>query len=406
MRLLAFAGLRYGEAVVEPGDLAAPPFDQIGEELRARLHAASPHQFAHLTRPDSPAAAARLHERWLAEGIVECDEAPALYPYETILPDGARRLGLCGLLGLEPPETGVVRPHERTVERTISERLELLRETRIDLEPILLLCDDAGELEALLRAEVEAAEPLAAHRDPDGNLHRLYRTADPSRIAAYRAALAERAAVIADGHHRWRTAGEYARETRAVGPVAAAAKLAVITSIASPGLRIEPIHRGLGRRIDPEAVAGLRREGARWEGGDGEAFASAVAAAPAPALGVWTPPAEPELWRLDPSHAPADLPSAAGEISYVLLHEALLPHLGYSAEAAVDGTVTYRSDPAALYREVATGALATGFWMPPIPPATFAAATAGGDLLPPKSTRFVPKLVSGLVWCPHDAAVA
>jgi uncharacterized protein (DUF1015 family) len=39
-------------------------------------------------------------------------------------------------------------------------------------------------------------------------------------------------------------------------------------------------------------------------------------------------------------------------------------------------------------------------------PAAFAAAIAGGDLLPPKSTRFLPKLISGLVWTDHDAALA
>ena len=38
-------------------------------------------------------------------------------------------------------------------------------------------------------------------------------------------------------------------------------------------------------------------------------------------------------------------------------------------------------------------------------PKQFALATEDGDLLPPKSTRFLPKLVSGLVWCGHDAEI-
>jgi uncharacterized protein (DUF1015 family) len=36
----------------------------------------------------------------------------------------------------------------------------------------------------------------------------------------------------------------------------------------------------------------------------------------------------------------------------------------------------------------------------------FALATRDGSVLPPKSTRFLPKLVSGLVWCGHDASTA
>jgi uncharacterized protein (DUF1015 family) len=35
--------------------------------------------------------------------------------------------------------------------------------------------------------------------------------------------------------------------------------------------------------------------------------------------------------------------------------------------------------------------------------ADFADAVSQGDLLPPKSTRFLPKLISGLVWVGHDA---
>jgi uncharacterized protein (DUF1015 family) len=39
-------------------------------------------------------------------------------------------------------------------------------------------------------------------------------------------------------------------------------------------------------------------------------------------------------------------------------------------------------------------------------PAQFAAAIANGDLLPPKSTRFLPKVYSGLVWAAHDSQLA
>ena len=68
-------------------------------------------------------------------------------------------------------------------------------------------------------------------------------------------------------------------------------------------------------------------------------------------------------------------------------------------ETAIDGTISYRSDAEALWREIDSGNLATGFWLPPMPGDLFAAATEDGQILPPKSTRFLPKLASGLVWC-------
>lgn len=86
-----------------------------------------------------------------------------------------------------------------------------------------------------------------------------------------------------------------------------------------------------------------------------------------------------------------------------LLHGALLPAFGLPASAATDGTVVYRSDPEHLFSELQSGDLAVGFWLPPMSAPGFSRAVAEGDLLPPKSTRFLPKLASGLVWAAHDS---
>jgi uncharacterized protein (DUF1015 family) len=85
----------------------------------------------------------------------------------------------------------------------------------------------------------------------------------------------------------------------------------------------------------------------------------------------------------------------------VLLQEVLYPALGLAPAAATDGTVVYRSDPSELASLITSGELGAGFFLPPMSPAQFAAAIAGGDLLPPKSTRFLPKIYSGLVWASH-----
>jgi uncharacterized protein (DUF1015 family) len=79
----------------------------------------------------------------------------------------------------------------------------------------------------------------------------------------------------------------------------------------------------------------------------------------------------------------------------------IFPALGLAPEAATDGTVLYRSDPEVLYRMIAAGEAGTGLWLPPMQPIAFAAAIAQGDMLPPKSTRFLPKVMSGLVWSDH-----
>ena len=419
MRLFAFEGLHYTGDPAAVGELAAPPYDQLDDRARADYQARSPHQFVHLIKPvpadgaDMYRHAADLHGRWLAAGTVMRDPRPALYPYVIELAQGGRRLGICGLAGLD--DRTVIRPHEQTLDKPLADRLSLLRATEVDLEPVFLLSEDAGALNVLLAEDTNTPEGtadtplLVDHVDPDGNHHRLYRLDDPGRIARYRDVLSGNPAAIADGHHRYKVAQRFAGETGAPAGTAASAKLAVVTSIESPALAIDPIHRALAKPIDLDRLAPFAKSREPWDAPEGmtggAAFAAAVASAPQPSLGIWTAGGHPEIWHLDPHQAPRTLSPGARELTVALLHEALFPAIGLGAAAATDGTVIYRSDPQALWTMIANSEAGTGLWLPPMQPAAFAAALAHGDLLPPKSTRFLPKVMSGLVWTDHTAQV-
>ncbi|HYN22122.1 MAG TPA: DUF1015 domain-containing protein, partial [Thermoanaerobaculia bacterium] len=260
MRLFAFEGIRYTPKAGDAGVLAAPPYDQVNDAARDRFHSQDPHQFVHLTRPIAPEGgdpyrfAAAVHHKWLNEGIIARDERPALYPYVIELAGGGQRFGVLGLVGLEDSQT--IRPHEQTLDKPLADRLALLSAMHVDLEPVFLLTEDAGRLEALVAEDVSGATPLVRHQDADGNFHVLYRLDDPERIRLYQEAVAGPAA-IADGHHRYKVAQRFAGD-RGIRPgTAASSKLAVVTSIAAPALTIEPIHRALREEIELAPVAGL-----------------------------------------------------------------------------------------------------------------------------------------------------
>ena len=416
MKIRAFHGLRFGGSAERAGALAAPPYDQINDRKRDALHRVE-HHFAHLIRPvaapsgdgDDPSAthrhSAELHAAWRDRGVVVRDPQPALYGNSIEDAEGTIRYGLTALIDLEEPASGLIRPHEETVEKTVTERLGLLRTTGADYEPILLLADDRGALESLL-AEDCAGEALAAHVDEYGNTHRLYAITAADRIERYRRALAPSYGLIADGHHRYRTAGLYAAEVGAERGTAAAAKLGVITSLESTALAIDPIHRALPLAVPPTAIEAVALGRVRLEDLGGADLARAVADADQPALAVLRPDGTADLWQLDPAHGPDDLPAAASDLAVILLHRTLFPRIGLSAANATDGTVSYRSDPDDLTREVLAGDFAAGVFLPPMTAAGFAAAVADGDVLPPKSTRFLPKVASGLVWADHADPIA
>ena len=397
MRLFAFEGIHYTPKAGDAGPLAAPPYDQINEAARDRFHAQDPHHFVHLTRPLAPEGgdpyrfAAALHHKWLEEGVLARDERPALYPYVIELAGGGRRLGVLGLAGLE--DATVIRPHEQTLDKPLADRLALLSAMHVDLEPVFLLSEDGGRLDALIAEDVAGTAPLVRHRDADGHFHVIYRVDDPERIRLYQQATSGPAA-IADGHHRYKVAQKFAGE-RGIRPgTAASAKLAVVTSIAAPALAIEPIHRALREDIDLDRI-GFPSSATAFAGDSGAELAQAVAAARQPALGIWRAGRDPEVRSFE----------GESMLGVELLHDKVLPALGYSSEAATDGTVVYRANPDELWQQVASGELKTGIWLPPMLPAAFSAAIADGQMLPPKSTRFMPKVMSGLVWADHDSRI-
>src|SRR5258706_2382938 len=350
MRLYAFEGMHFTPGAVETGDagnLAAPPYDQINDALRDRFPAQSPHPFAHLSKPVAPEGgdpyrfAAALHHKWLREGIIARDPRPAIYPYVIELAGGGERLVLLGLVRYEDPS--FIRPHEQTLDKPLADRMALLEAMHVDLEPVLLLSEDHGRLDALLREDLRDRQPLVRHRDADGHYHALYRVDDPERIGRYREAL-DVPSAIADGHHRYKVGQRFATAHHAARGTAAAAKLAVVTSLDSPALAIDPIHRAFKEPIDPARLADLAASVEPFAGPNGKrsghAFAAAVAAAAQPALGLWVLGREPEVWHF-----------ASPRLAVEIFQDTILPALGLRPEASTDGTVVYRSDAGQLWSQ-------------------------------------------------------
>ena len=409
MRIFSFCGTRYNTDPVAAGHLAAPPYDQIDAQLRDRLHRQDRH-FSRLTRPTESQGnphrhSADLHKAWMQRGVIQTDTEPGLYPYEIQLTDGRVRLGLCALVGLEGSDSRTIRRHEETVPKTVDERLSLLRTTGIDFEPILVLTDDGGRLNSELEADLRAATLIADHSDSANIRHKMYRLSSEERIDSYRSLLKRSSAVIADGHHRYTVAHRYAEEIKPVPSSPASMKLMVLTSLVSPGLSIDPVHRGTEQIVDLLKVANLVAERTKIEVSTGSEIARLVAAAEQPALGVGPIGESFEIWTFDRGAPPRTLGANLSHLSVGWLHQAIIPKLDLPPSADTDGSIVYRSDPDRLWAELDNGELQTGFWLPPMESVGFALATSKGEILPPKSTRFLLKLVSGLVWADHTCHI-
>jgi uncharacterized protein (DUF1015 family) len=252
-----FRGLLYdvGPARTDVSALVAPPYDVVDEERRVQLEHLDEHNAIHLTLPrddrpgDRYARAGDRLRSWLADGVLVPDDRRAFYVYrvEFDAEDGGPRTmaGVVGALAVTPPGEGDVQPHERTMPKPKSDRLDLLRATRANLEPIWGLTLSEGFSDLLDMSGPCVLESV----DRRGARHQLRRLVDPDRVAAVSAAVGSSPLVIADGHHRYETSLRYRDEARSAGggPGPHDRIMALVVELSDEQLVVRPIHRVLGR---------------------------------------------------------------------------------------------------------------------------------------------------------------
>jgi uncharacterized protein (DUF1015 family) len=251
-RVEPFQGLRYRASVAPLAQVIAPPYDVISPTERA--HLASRHRAnavlvelpeADLSgRRDRYTVATDLFTRWQAKGILEADPVPSLYPYRMTDPSGHATTGVIVALGLaEPGAESDILPHEQTLPKPKSDRLDLLRATHANLSPIWGLSMAAGVTATF---DPTDDEPVADVLDDDGVRHQLWVLSDADTVAAVGAAMGSAPVVLADGHHRFETARAYQAECRqanggAPGPYDLV--MALVVELAEDQLTVGAIHR-------------------------------------------------------------------------------------------------------------------------------------------------------------------
>jgi uncharacterized protein (DUF1015 family) len=251
-RFEPFKGLRYRPEVAPIAQVIAPPYDVISSA--ERTHLASRHQanavLVELPEPDLAggrdryAVASDLFTRWQAEGTIVAEKEPSLYPYRMTDSSGRTTTGVIGALGLaEPGEESDILPHEQTLPKPKSDRLDLLRATRANLSPIWGLSMAPGVTATF---DPTDDEPVAEAYDDDGVRHQIWALSDPDAVAAVGAGVASAPVVLADGHHRYETARAYQAECRSAnGGVAGPHDLvmALVVELSENQLTVGAIHR-------------------------------------------------------------------------------------------------------------------------------------------------------------------
>lgn len=423
-----FRGLRFDPAVVgDPGQVIVPPYDVITPEARDAYEAMNPYNVVRLIltrggRDDSSRyeQAAKLLESWRDEGALVLDPVPSLYLYEEAYAiRGERRLQRGVMASVTLDDTGeVILPHEGTMVAPVADRLRLLEATRANLSPIFGVYAGGGRAAAAVE-HVIATAPAVDAVDEAGLGHRLWPITDPVTIARWSELLADQRVLIADGHHRFRTALAYRDAMRRAaagsgggslgpgvagdgvagdsGPAPWEQTLMLLVDIDQQGPCVLPIHRLLAG-VPAEAV--LARLGPDFQispASTPSELKARLERQPAQtiAFGLYGDKASWLLTARDPEALRARTGLDHPPLDVEILHRTVLARMLGIRD--LEHQVAYASDLEAACRQVDQGKFATLVVLRPAPFSGVVDVAQHGRILPPKTTFFHPKPRDGLV---------
>jgi uncharacterized protein (DUF1015 family) len=410
--------LHYDQSLVGPlSGVTSPPYDVIDAKQREQLLKHSPFNVIAVDLPqgepggqDPYTIAGELWEAWQLQGAIVRDPEPALWAHTQTYtgPDGQTRTrtGFFCRVRIEGYGPGRVRPHERTHPGPKEDRLRLMRATRTNLSPIFSLFSDPKNAAWKALEPATESSPWGEVTDAQGTVHKLWRVTDPQAIAGVQRATRDVELLIADGHHRYETADTYAQELGGDGEHRY--MLMCLVALEDPGLTVFPTHR-LVRGLDRERQEALRETLRR----DFE-----IVEVPLEHLAPEPGTRPLELGYIDAHHqqpyrlklkdqaiADAALPDfseAYRSLDTGVLEALLLKQtLGLSDDdiSHFNGLFYARSTEEAVAM-VSSGEYDAAFLMRPTPVEQVRDIAAGGENMPPKSTFFYPKLLTGLLFNP------
>jgi len=424
-----FKAWRYNTESVDVSTVLAPPYDVISPEKQQKLYERSPFNCIRLILNKKDAAdtdqsngytrARDAFRTWQEQGLLIQEKAVAFYVYRQTFKDpstGAikNRSALLGRVRLEPFEKGIIVPHEKTLSGPKVDRMRLLKTVQTNFSPVFGLYEDKGQDVGKLIQDPSNSGTLFEAEDDDKIIHTLCVVKNPAILAKLQEALKSKRVYIADGHHRYETALEYAWLKREEMKVSSQQEFPfdfmymALVSFDDPGFIVLPTHRIVTKlgMTDSEI---LRRLGEYFK----------VEKVPLPELKKMTASYDNAgrtfglvlkegsflLTMLDPEKAKERMVKGKPSIWYdlnvnVLAHLIFAELLGLT-EDRWEGILKFEHTVDGAVAPLEKGKAQAVFLLRPPKVEMLEKMGAVNERMPQKSTYFYPKLATGLIFHSH-----
>ncbi len=424
-KISPFKGVLYNRDKIKQFEtVVSPPYDVISHSMRDELYRANQYNIVRiilgkeLTSDNKSynkyTRAANFIDEWLKTGVLKKDKKPAIYIYEEkyLYKGKAKsRIGFISLLRIEDPKTSLVLPHEYTFSKPKEDRLNLIRATKANTEPIFCIFEDDGNM------VLNVLTSYAKRHDPmidipfEGVEHRIWNLTDPKIIKKIENGLSKKQVFIADGHHRYEVSLAFRDEMRRKLGRKRAKKfeniMVYFSALADDNLTIlstyrvvknignkkwDEIERALKRYFDitnvktkEEVFTALDREAAGYTFGmffkNGRFYVLKLKAESV--LSAVIKEAKSSEWR---------------RLNVTVLHFLVFDHiLHIDRFSSNDENILYTRDEDYAIQKVAKGGCEAAFFQLPTKMSQVRDIAKKGDRMPHKSTYFYPKPLSGLV---------
>jgi uncharacterized protein (DUF1015 family) len=392
-----FRALRPVQDRVE--EVACVPYDVVSVDEARHLARGKTLSFLHVVRPeidlpegidehdDAVYAKGAENLRAFAEGPYSIqDDEPGLFVYRLVM-NGRSQTGIFGCVSTRDYDDDVILKHELTRPNKEDDRTRHILEQQAHAEPVMLTFRDRREVSAIIESTADT-EPLYDFTADDGVRHTIWRVEQPERLVAEFGSIDR--LYVADGHHRCKAASRAAAEVAEAGSAPGEAGFFPAVLFPMGQMRIMAYNR-----IIRELPGGPDEFLAQL----GERFDLTRNADPAPSekgrvslylRGAWYGLVLPEP-ESDDVVAGLDV----GRLSDTLL-EPLLGIVDPRRDPNIEFVGGIRGTDE-LERLVDSGRAQMAISMYPTSISELVDVSDAGELMPPKSTWFEPKLRSGLL---------
>lgn len=402
-----FCALRYTEKAGDVANNVCPPYDIVNDETYETLCKKSEYNFIRLERvegEDGYARSAALLKRLTESGVMKKDEKPGYYIYEEeFVYEGKTYIfdGLVCLCRTYDYADNVVKPHEETLSKAKKDRFELMKATFCNFSSVYSLFEDQnGYIQRIIDAYCKNAKPLYDFTDAENIKQRLWKIEDGVICAAITGFFEPKQLFIADGHHRFETAGAFDKYCKENGIDCDSGYIMMtLVDMASPGLVVLPTHRVIVN-MDIDIPGFLKKAEEYFEITDIEDVSDVknvlASNAKKHAFVMYAKGGGARLLVLKEAVDVGE--TAVSGLDVSVLHDLLLEKILKIDRENLKNqkNLVYTRDIAEAVEAVDSGASPAAFILNPTKVEQIRAVASEGGKMPQKSTYFYPKLIAGL----------